>query len=381
MKKLPKLCVAVVTALFLQTGPVSAQPPELTAKSAILIEASTGSILYDRCSQERRPPASTTKMMTLITALEHGKLDDMVTTSHFASQTEGSTLWLAPGEQLKMLDLLYGVMLVSGNDATVAVAEHISGSVEKFAELMTTKAHAIGATDTQFTNSSGLPDPHHYSTARDLALIAAYGYQNPLFTEIITTLSRTMPWEGKDQDREIYNENKLLWQYEGGNGVKTGYTDEAGRCLVSGAKRNGIQLIAVVLDSDYMWTDSMALLDYGFRQVHSQTYFQQGDVLKTVRVSHGKTESIPLMVKDSLTVPVFNGGSINDYHTVLEVPSRLEAPIHTGQKVGVVKAFFKEKEIAVIDLIAGATSEKKSLWLMVWSSLRSLVSTLFQYLA
>ncbi len=381
MKKLPKLCVAVVTALFLQTGSISAQPPELTAKSAILIEASTGNILYERHSQERRPPASTTKMMTLITALEHGKLDDMVTTSEFAAQTEGSTLWLAPGEQLKMLDLLYGVMLVSGNDATVAVAEHIAGSVENFAELMTTKAHAIGATDTHFTNSSGLPDPQHYSTARDLALIAAYGYRIPLFTEITTALSRTMPWEGKDHDREIYNENKLLWQYEGGNGVKTGYTAEAGRCLVSGANRNGIQLIAVVLDSDYMWTDSIALLDYGFRQVRSQTYFQQGDVLKTVRVANGKTEAIPLLAKDSLVVPVFNEGSIADYHTVLEVPNRLEAPVHNGQKVGVVKALFKDKEIATIDLIAGAASDKKSLWLMVWSSLRSLVSTLFQYLA
>jgi D-alanyl-D-alanine carboxypeptidase (penicillin-binding protein 5/6) len=381
MKKLPQLCLAVTITLLLHTGPASAQPPELTAKSAILIEASTGKILYDRRSQERRPPASTTKMMTLITALEHGKLDDLVTTSEVASQTEGSTLWLAPGEQLKMLDLLYGVMLVSGNDATVAVAEHISGSVEKFADLMTAKAKAIGAVDTHFTNSSGLPDPEHYSTARDLAFIAAYGYKNPLFAKIITAPSRTMPWAGKDHDREIFNENKLLWQYEGANGVKTGYTDEAGRCLVSAANRNGIQLIAVVLDSDFMWTDSIALLDYGFLQVRSQSYFQQGDVLRTIRVAHGKTESIPLAVKDSLSVPVFAEGGVNDYQTVLEVPNRVEAPIQRGQKVGVVKTLFKETEIAVIDLVAADSSEKKSLWSLVWTSLRSLVSTLMQYLA
>ncbi|KYZ77478.1 D-alanyl-D-alanine carboxypeptidase [Anaerosporomusa subterranea] len=381
MKKPLQLCLAVTVTLLLHTGPALAQPPELTAKSAILIEASTGKILYDRRSQERRPPASTTKMMTLITALEHGKLDDIVTASEVASQTEGSTLWLAPGEQLKMQDLLYGVMLVSGNDATVAVAEHISGSVGKFAELMTAKAKAIGAVDTHFTNSNGLPDPQHYSTARDLAFIAAYGYKNPLFAEIITTPSRTMPWAGKDHEREIFNENKLLWQYEGANGVKTGYTDEAGPCLVSAAKRNGIQLIAVVLDSDYMWTDSIALLDYGFRQVRSQPYFQQGDVLRTIRVANGKTESIPLAVKDSLAVPVFEEGGVSDYHTVLEVPNRVEAPIRRGQKVGVVKTLFKEKEIAVIDLVAADSSEKKSLWSLVWTSLRSLVSNLMQYLA
>jgi D-alanyl-D-alanine carboxypeptidase (penicillin-binding protein 5/6) len=381
MKKPLQLCLAVTVTLLLHTGPALAQPPELTAKSAILIEASTGKILYERRSQERRPPASTTKMMTLITALEHGKLDDIVTASEVASQTEGSTLWLAPGEQLKMQDLLYGVMLVSGNDATVAVAEHISGSVGKFADLMTAKAKAIGAVDTHFTNSSGLPDPQHYSTARDLAFIAAYGYKNPLFAEIISTPSRTMPWAGKDHEREIFNENKLLWQYEGANGVKTGYTDEAGPCLVSAAKRNGIQLIAVVLDSDYMWTDSIALLDYGFRQVRSQPYFQQGDVLRTIRVANGKTESIPLAVQDSLAVPVFEEGGVSDYHTVLEVPNRVEAPIRRGQKVGVVKTLFKDKEIAVIDLVAADSSEKKSLWSLVWTSLRSLVSTLMQYLA
>ncbi|MDF2501082.1 MAG: dacB 2 [Anaerosporomusa subterranea] len=381
MKKPLQLCLAVTVTLLLHTGPALAQPPELTAKSAILIEASTGKILYDRRSQERRPPASTTKMMTLITALEHGKLDDIVTASETASLTEGSTLWLAPGEQLKMQDLLYGVMLVSGNDATVAVAEHISGSVGKFADLMTAKAKAIGAVDTHFTNSSGLPDPQHYSTARDLAFIAAYGYKNPLFAEIISTPSRTMPWAGKDHEREIFNENKLLWQYEGANGVKTGYTDEAGPCLVSAAKRNGIQLIAVVLDSDYMWTDSIALLDYGFRQVRSQPYFQQGDVLRTIRVANGKTESIPLAVQDSLAVPVFEEGGVSDYHTVLEVPNRVEAPIRRGQKVGVVKTLFKDKEIAVIDLVAADSSEKKSLWSLVWTSLRSLVSTLMQYLA
>ncbi|MDU4962113.1 MAG: D-alanyl-D-alanine carboxypeptidase family protein [Sporomusaceae bacterium] len=381
MKRLLTFCIAVGSAVLLHSAPVLAQPPELTAKSAVLIEASTGKILYERRSQERRPPASTTKIMTLITALEHGNLDETVTASELASQTEGSTLWLAPGEQLKMLDLLYGVMLVSGNDATVAVAEHISGTVSNFAGLMNAKAKAIGALDTHFTNSSGLPDPQHYSTARDLAYIAAYGYKNPLFVRIVTAERHTMPWAGKDHDREIFNENKLLWQYEGANGVKTGYTDAAGRCLVSAAKRNGVQLIAVVLDSDFMWSDSIALLDYGFSRVRPQTYFQQGDVVRTVRVANGKTELIPLAVNGSLSVPAFAGEGFSDYQTVIDVPDRLEAPVRRGQKVGVVRMLFKETEIAAIDLIAADSSERKSLWSLVWTSLRSLVFSLKQYLA
>lgn len=380
MKK-PMQILTIVISLSLYTTSVQAQPLQLTAKSAILIEASTGKVLYEISADQRRPPASTTKMLTLITAIEHGKLDDIVTASEAASQTEGSTLWLTPGEQLKMIDLLYGVMLVSGNDATVAVAEHISGSLERFANLMTAKAKAIGATNSNFTNSSGLPDPSHFSTARDLAKIAAYGYKNLLFAQIISSPSRTMPWAGKDHDREIFNENKLLWQYDGANGVKTGYTDEAGRCLVSGAKRNGIQLIAVVLDSDYMWTDSIALLDYGFRQVRSQSYFRQGDVLRTVRVANGKTESIPLMVKDDVEVAVFEDSGVNGYQTVVELPDRVEAPIQRGQKVGTVKTLYQDKEIAVTDLVAADASEKKSIFSWVWASIRGLVFTLLRYLA
>lgn len=381
MKKALQLLALILVLLYAYAGSVAAQAPEVTAKSAILIEASTGKVLYAKNAQEHRPPASTTKMMTLITALEHSRLDEVVTASENASQTEGSTLWLTPGEKLTMLDMLYGVMLVSGNDATVAVAEHIAGSTEKFAALMTAKAKAIGAGDTNFVNSSGLPDPRHFSTAHDLATIAAYGYKNPVFTQIISSVSRTMPWYGKDHGREIFNENKLLWQYDGANGVKTGYTDAAGRCLVSGAKRNGVQLIAVVLDSEYMWTDSIALLDYGFSQVHSQSYFQQGDIVRTVRVSNGKRESIPLMTSNSMDVAAFTDEGISGYQTIIELPGRIDAPVQVGQKLGTVKTLFHDKEVASVDLVAAEPSEKKSLWLLVLSSLRGFLNTLTRYLA
>lgn len=165
-------------------------------------------VLYSKIVKKRKISGLSDKMMTLITALEHGNPDDIVIASANAANTEGSTLWLAQRRTAKkMLDLLYGVMLVSGNDAAVAVKiEHISGSTDKFAALMTAKAHAIGAANTNFTNSSGLPDPKHYSTALDLSKIAAYGYKNPLFAEIVSTRSQTIPWPGKDHARALHSE-------------------------------------------------------------------------------------------------------------------------------------------------------------------------------
>ena len=215
------------------TSCIASEEPIITAKSAIVMDAATGKVLYAKDAEAKRYPASTTKMMTLIVALENGNLDDVIEASEKASKTEGSSLWLEHGEKLTLRDLLYGVMLVSGNDATVAVAEHIAGSVDAYAKLMTKKAHEIGAVHTSFTNSSGLPDPNHYSTAHDLAMIAAYGYKNPLFEEFVSTKSKIIPWAMNDFGRELFNENRMLWLYEGGNGVKTGYTDAAGACIQS----------------------------------------------------------------------------------------------------------------------------------------------------
>jgi len=354
--------------------------PVVTAKSAIVIEATTGKVLFAKNADEIRYPASTTKIMTLITALEHGHLDDVVTASENAARTEGSSIWLEPGEQLKMMDLLYGIMLVSGNDASVAVAEHIAGSTEKFAKLMTEKAHAIGATRTNFTNSSGLPDPKHVSTARDLAKITAYGYKNPLFEQIVSTYHKVIPWPGKEFDRDLYNENKLLWMYEGSNGVKTGYTDAAGPCLVSAAKRRGIQLIAVVLDSDFMWKDSIALLDYGFSQVEPHELYPQGEIMKTVWVAYGNKDSVPLVTAKEIVVPVSNDDK-DKFHTVIECPKKVEAPIAAGQKVGTVKVFYENAEVAAVDLVTAEAIERKTFFGLLWSSLWKLFTFLIKNIA
>jgi len=369
---LKRLIIALVACgiLLPQIALAAVRMPDIAAKSAIVIEASTGKILYSKNADERRYPASTTKMMTLILALEQGNLNDMVTASANAANTEGSSLWLQPGEKLKMLDMLYGMMLISGNDATVAIAEHIAGSVDNYARRMTEKAHSIGALNTNFTNSSGLPDTNHYSTAADLARIAAYGYKNPLFTKIVSTQKVIIPWQGKDHNRELFNENKMLWLYDGANGVKTGYTDAAGRCLVSGAIRNGIQLVAVVLDSDRMWDDSMKLLDLANSQLQPLRLLSQGDIMKTVRVDDGKSEFIRLVATADINVAVSDDDK-DQFSTVVIAPNRVDAPVTAGKKLGVVKTYYKNKEIGSVDLVAADSADRKSFFGFIWGSLWS----------
>lgn len=354
-------------------------PADISAKSAIVMEASTGQVLYEKNADERRYPASTTKIMTLIVALEHGNLNDVVTASANAAATDGSSIWLSAGEQLKLEDLLYGLMLVSGNDAAVAIAEHISGSVPAFAALMTEKAHAIGAVHTNFTNSSGLPDPNHYTTARDLALITAYGFLNPKFVEIVSTRHKVIPWPGKWYNRDLYNENKMLWLYEGANGVKTGYTDAAGPTLVSAARRNGIQLIAVVLDSERMWDDSMALLDYGFSQMTPFKIVSKGEVWKTVRVADGQASYVPLVAADDIIVPTL-GNNQDKFTTQIEADG-VKAPVRAGQKVGRLKVLYEGRQVAATDLVASVDIEKKSLFGALWSSLWSLLKFMMRNFA
>ncbi|WP_110953138.1 D-alanyl-D-alanine carboxypeptidase family protein [Anaerosinus massiliensis] len=344
----------------------------ITAKSAIVMDAKTGKVIYAKDAESRRYPASTTKMMTLIVALEKSDLNEVVTASEKASVTEGSSLWLEKDEKLRLLDLLYGIMLVSGNDATVAVAEHLAGTVENYAKLMTEKAHEIGATQTNFANSSGLPDPNHYSTAHDLAKIAAYGYKNPMFEQIVSTKTKIIPWAKHDFGRELFNENRMLWLYDGGNGVKTGYTDAAGRCLVSAANRNGIQLIAVVLDSEYMWNDSIALLNYGFEHVKSVNLFQKGEILKTSKVLSGKKDSVALSLDKDINIPVVDDEQ-NKFTTVIDAPDMIEAEIMKGQRLGTIRILYDNQEIESADLIANDTIDRKSFFIEIYKSFMQVI--------
>ena len=250
----------------LRQAPAGDALPNVTATAAIVIEATTGQVIYARNAEQRMFPASTTKIMTLILGLEHGKLDETVTVGQNAFGVEGSSLYLEVNDKMPLGELLEGMILLSGNDAATAVAEHVAGNVPNFAAQMTKRAKELGCKNTNFTNPHGLPDPNHYTTAHDLALIAAYGYSLDKFENIVSLKEKDYAWLHGD-DKKLQTENQMLKLYRGGNGVKTGYTQAAGRCLVSAAKRGDVQLVAVVLDSLFMWHDSVALLDYGFANV------------------------------------------------------------------------------------------------------------------
>lgn len=346
--------------------------PNVTATSAIVIEASTGHVIYSRNPDAPMFPASTTKMMTLIMALEHGNLDEIVNVSSNASGTEGSTLWLDPNEKIPLSDLLYGMILVSGNDASVAIAEHIDGTVAQFAEHMTNRARELGATGTQFMNPHGLPDDNHYTTARDMAILAAYGFKLPGFEEFVSTQQMAFPWIHDANNKILRSENQLLWTYNGANGIKTGYTARAGRCVVAAAKRNGIQLISVVLDGLYMWNDSIILLDYGFEHVNSATLVQADQIVKTLPVLSGRKKSMKVKTAGEIVVPIFKDDDA--YQIKYDMPEVLTAPITNGESIGKVRVYIDGKEISSTDIVTTGDVEHKSFFSLLLENFRKLFS-------
>lgn len=256
------------------TIPQVPKPPDNHAKSAALIDVTSGRLLFSQRGDERLKIASLTKIMTAIVAIEHGKLDSTVKVSAKAAGKEGSSLYLKAGEKITLRNVLYGLMLRSGNDAAVAVAEHVGGSLDGFAYLMNKKAEEIGLINSQFMNPHGLDEQGHYSSANDLAKLTAYAMHNPDFKEIVSTKVKSAPNPHEAWDYKWVNKNKMLTMYEGADGVKTGYTKQALRTLVSSATRNGQQLVAVTLNDGDDWADHRNMLDYGFR------YFPLEDVTK-----------------------------------------------------------------------------------------------------
>ena len=264
-----------IVVLFLPTpyGLTWAFAPDedLTARAAVLMDGATGKILYQKEADLRLPPASTTKVATAILTLESGKkLGQTLTVSKEATRVPASKLYLRPGQSLAIEELLYGIMLASANDASMVLAEGIGGSVVRFAEMMTKKAHQIGATNTHFTNPHGLTAPDHYSTARDLAVIFRYAMKNPTFRDIVQTkfssVNTTAVVRKKVVPRRISvrNHNRLLWGYDGALGGKTGYTHAAQKCFVGAVQRNGSTLIVAILGARDLWGDTKKLLEYGF---------------------------------------------------------------------------------------------------------------------
>ncbi len=347
---------------------------DVTAQSAVLMDQSSGRILFAKNEHERLPMASTTKVMTALLALEMGDLNSRVVVSKRAAETEGSSIWLEEKEVKTLEELVYGLMLRSGNDAAVAIAEHLAGSVEDFSVLMTERAQQLGAFNTQFKNPHGLHDDGHFTTAYDLGLITCEALKTPKFQEILTTREKRITWPGHQWDRFLRNQNKLLELYPGADGVKTGWTTPAGPCYIGSATRDEWQLVTVVLNSNNIWDNTVLLLDYGFENWSPRELLASEQFIKTVEVEGGNRDKVRLLTAKACTVPIREGEEDLVEYQVLVYESPLRAPLYKGQILGEISVFLQGEEVKSIDLVAGESIARKNLWITFINSLKKWLS-------
>ncbi|WP_284240194.1 D-alanyl-D-alanine carboxypeptidase family protein [Paenibacillus glycanilyticus] len=279
---------------FVAPAHAAPKPYHTSANASALIDVKSGRLLYSENGDQSMRIASLTKIMTAIVAIEHGKLSDKVKTSNRAVGKEGSSIYLQLNEEMTLLNMLYGLMLRSGNDAATAIAEHVGGSEEGFVHLMNEKAEMLGLTHSQFKNPHGLDAEGHYSSANDLAKLTAYALRNPVFAEIVSTKVKSVPNPHEQWQYSWTNKNKMLAMYEGADGVKTGYTKKALRCLVSSATRDGQQIAAVTLNDRDDWIDHRNMLDWGFRNYPLVEVASKGQTLAGYPYAVGHAFYYPL---------------------------------------------------------------------------------------
>lgn len=341
-----KLTVLILSFVMLFNMQICAGALSVSAQSAVLIEASTGRILYENNAYAKMPMASTTKIMTAVTVLENTVLTDTVTVSAQAAATEGSSMYLKSGEKITVLELLYGLMLSSGNDAANALAEYVGDSRENFAVLMNQTADKIGMESSNFVTPSGLDDTQHYSTAYDMAKLTAYALENDVFKKIVSTRSITVG-EGEDT-HYLANHNKLLSRYKYCIGVKTGYTMKSGRCLVSAAEKDGVRLIAVTLNDRNDWADHIEMLDYGFTCCEYAKFSDKAE-----------TFTLPVAGIGTTTVTEFKpfgkilfDSEVCSVTRVVEMPRFLYPPVYRGTVVGYSNYYINGELAESIEILA-----------------------------
>lgn len=338
--------------------------PRVTAESAVLIDESSGAILYAKNEHARRAPASTTKILTALLAIKYGNLSDMVTVSRRAAWVGGSTIGLHAGERVSLGELLKGVLMSSGNDGSVAVAEHLAGTESEFAKRMTIKAREMGALNTQFKNAHGLTAVGHYTTAYDLALLAREAMKDPVFARLVMTRRAEMVWENRRKMCWLNNTNLLLWTLEGADGVKTGTTSVAGKCLVASASRGRRRLIAVVLRSYDRWGDAARLLEYGFDSFQLCWGARAGQAVAAVRVRGGHVGRMTLVPRTPVCIPV-RAGQAGAVRRVIEIPRELKAPLRAGTAVGRIGLYVGDQELCASDLVLPTAIRRRFLW-RIW---------------
>lgn len=376
------LCISLVILTLIPTSfGETVAAPIITGDSAVLINAGTGEVLYDKNKDVKQYPASTTKIMTALLVLENLGLDEKVTASAAAAATEGSSIELVEGERMKVRDMLYCLMLVSANDAAVALAEYTSGSVDKFVEMMNSKAKELGAVNTHFATPHGLPNDEHITTAYDLALIAQEAMKNEDFRKIVGTALYPLQATNIKPVRSISNTNRLLFdtastavvngiprpiKYDGAIGIKTGFTNAAQNCIVAAANKNGVELIGVVLHSNAndIYGDIISLFDFGFNGYSSIQILKAGDIVTEGKVSKGKHRKVGLTVEEDVfgTVERRDGKELSkkDFTYTVSVRS-LTAPFDEGMKAGTLTVYKGSKEAGTYDLVTAEGMEISSI--------------------
>ncbi len=358
--------ILVLAALLLLPAFAQADEVGTSAKACVIIDAQSGRILLSHNADTPLPMASTTKVMTALLALEHGDLDAPVTCSRTAFGVPGTSIYLAEGETLTLREMLYGLMMASGNDAATAIAEHIGGTVEDFCRMMTARAAELGCKNTCFLTPHGLPCEGHYTTAHDLALIAREAMSHAEFREIVGTSRATIPWEGRSYDRVLNNKNKLLTTYDGATGIKTGYTKKAGRCLVFGAQRNGMEIIGVVLNCWDWFNESARLMDLAFDRFEAVSMLHAGDCVGSIPVRHADGATVDALLAGDLTGIVPKGSMPQ---VEIDLPAEMDAAIKQGQQLGTARLVSNGVAIAEVPLIAAndvARDDFPARWLMYW---------------
>ncbi len=360
------IIILIVILVFPFNVMADTKEPKVYAQGAVLMEYETGRVLWQKNMNEKLPMASTTKIMTAIIALESGKLEDITEASSNAAITPKVRMGVAKGEKHRLYDLLYPLMLMSANDAAVVIAEHLGGSVEGFANIMNKKAKEIGAVNTEFVTPNGLDKDEHHSTAYDMALITRYALKNDEFVKIINTQSISIPIKNNDEKSyEFYNKNRLLKEYNGAIGVKTGFTGKAGNCFVGAAKRDDMELISVVLASGWgnagkerKWSDTKAILDYGFNNFSKVKIIDSGYETGNIAVYHSKEGFVGTKILDD-GYAYISKDEIEGIKKVYNIKKYLDAPIKKNDVVGKAEVFTAEGEkLFETDIVACESIER-----------------------
>lgn len=353
---------------------ISQNPPKINSRAAIIFDRKSKAIIYGKNVNQKRAMASTTKVMTAIVALEKGNLNDTIEVSKKAASINGSKLGLKTGDKISLKDLLYGLLLRSGNDAAIQIALHLGGSIEGFAQMMNDKANELGLKNTHFVTPHGLDDENHYTTAYELALLTDYALNNKEFAKIVSTKQTVITINSKPVT--INNTNELLGNLEGVNGVKTGFTNNAGRCLITSITRNNFSIITIVLGADtkkFRTKDSIELIEYNYKnyepinikeKVVNEFEIWKNRNLKNFEIIKAKKNNIDIELDYNYNFEEYpiKKTDVNNIKIQIQAKTRLNAPIYQEEQIGQIHVILNENEILTVPIIVKEDIEKKDIW-------------------